>query len=98
MYMKKSFRLAGIDPDILTDEELNPKLYFSKKEINKVESFLIYTVAYLGISNLKRKMIILWCLSGSGIQKAYPFTMSVMRELIHRYDNLYFLTSWRCGL
>jgi len=90
---EKSFRLAGIDPDTLTDEELNPKLYFSKKEINKVERFFDL---YSGMSwNIepKKKMIILWCLSGSGMQKAYPYTMSVMREMIHKYDNLFFLTA-----
>ncbi len=89
---EKTFRLAGIDIKDLSDDDLNPKLYFSDKEIHKLERFFDL---YSGLSwnvEPKKKMIILWCLSGSGLQKAYPFIMTVMRELINKYENLYFLS------
>lgn len=88
----RSFEWAGLDSGLISNEDKLPKLYFTQEEINKVEAFFdIYDGMGWNIEP-KKKMIIMWVLSGSGIQKAYPYVMSVMAEMLERYDNLYFLT------
>jgi len=88
----QEFRCAGINPDELTAEQKRPKLYYTQREINNVERFFD---SYSGLGwNIepKKKMIIMWVLSGSGIQKTWPYVMGTMLQLLEKYDNLYFLT------
>lgn len=86
------FKVAGINPDELSAEQKNPLMYYTDEEVKKVERFFD---SYDGLGwNLepKKKMVIMWVLSGSGIQKAYPYVMDVMVKLLEKYKNLYFLT------
>lgn len=88
----QSFRWAGIDPDTLTPEQKCPMMYYTQKEIDNVERFFD---GYSGLGwNIepKQKMVIMWVVSGSGIQKVYPYIMGTMVSLLEKYENLYFLT------
>ena len=88
----RMFEWAGIDPKDIPNESKKPDLHFTQKEINKVEKFF---AAYDGAGfhlEPKKKFILLWALSGSGIQKTYPYTMTAMRELLDKYPDLYILT------
>lgn len=88
----RMFEWAGIDSSTVPDEEKNPDLHFSNEEKNRVERFF---KSYDGLGfNLepKKKFVVLWVLSGSGIQKAYPYAMSCMKALFDKYPSIYILT------
>jgi len=88
----QSFLWAGIDPNKLTAEEKRPILYYTPEEVERVEKFFdLYDGLGWNVEP-RKKMVVMWCLSGSGPQKVYPFTMSVMIRMLEKYEDLYFLT------
>lgn len=58
-----------------------PSLQFTKEETNKVRRL-----------TKRNKFNILWCLSGSGKNKAYPWTDYVMGETIKQFPDTHFIT------
>lgn len=58
-----------------------PSLQFTQKEEGKVSNYL-----------KKDKYNILWCLSGSGKNKVYPWTDYVMGETLKKYSDVHFIT------
>lgn len=63
-----------------------PILHFTEKEERK---------AWGIVEPLRenKKFIILWCLSGSGKNKVYPWTEYVMGEVLKNYDDTHFITT-----
>jgi len=75
-YYKETARWAGVELD-----EYRPVLYFTKEEEKAAQ-----------VPVEKDKFNILWCLSGSGKNKAYPWTEYVMLDLLKKYKDIQFIT------
>lgn len=60
-----------------------PEIYFDDDEISK---FMDFRANYIG------KKLILWCLSGSGIHKFYPYYSDVIKEILEWNENVHFIT------
>jgi ADP-heptose:LPS heptosyltransferase len=88
----QSFKWAGINPEEVSEEEKRPQMYFTEEEEREVEKFFEPYSGGGWMIEPKRKMVIMWAMSGSALHKAYPYAMTVMRSLLEKYDNLYFLT------
>jgi ADP-heptose:LPS heptosyltransferase len=58
-----------------------PILYFTKEEEKKVQGYL-----------QEGKFNILWCLSGSGRQKVYPWTEFIMSDALKNLPGVHFIT------
>ena len=76
-YYEETFRWAGLE----IPKDLKPEIYFSPKEMKLAYSY-----------TKKDKFNILWCLSGSNMHKAYPYTEDVMGKIISRNKNIHFIT------
>jgi len=79
-YYEQSFKWANMmcpDNPVL----MKPSLMFTDFEHDEVKQFI-----------KKDKFNILWCLSGSGKNKVYPWTDHVMGETIKKYKNVHFIT------
>lgn len=75
-YYDETIRWSGLD-----NCGTQPSLYFTAEEETKVQSYL-----------KKDSFNILWCLSGSGKNKAYPWSDYVMGEAIKNYPDTHFIT------
>jgi len=60
-----------------------PEMYFAEAE---EEAFQRNREAFLG------KFLVVWCLSGSSLHKAYPYTHIVMQEIIKKHPDVVFVT------
>lgn len=61
--------------------DLRPSLQFTEEEIEKAKSYL-----------KPGKFNVLWCLSGSGANKVYPWTEFVMAEVLKNNLDVHFIT------
>ena len=75
-YYTESIKWAGLESC-----ETIPTLYFSEEEKKAAQ-----------VPIEKDKFNILWCLSGSGKNKAYPWTEYVMLDLLNKYKDIQFIT------
>lgn len=62
-------------------DEYKPDLYISHKEFDKAKKVLT-----------PNKFNIMWCLSGSGANKAYPWTDYVIGEVLKNHKDVHFIT------
>jgi len=60
-----------------------PEIYFTEDEENDNAKFR---------QDLLGKFVILWCLSGSGLHKAYPYTSLVIDAILKKYPDVVFIT------
>lgn len=88
----QSFEWAGIDSNQVDSSLKNPKIYLTEDEIEWSNKFFKDYKTDSWVIEPKRKMVIMWAVSGSGLQKVYPFQMSVIKHLIEKYQDLYFIT------
>lgn len=71
----------GEIPEFKFREDLRPSLIFKEEEVNKLLPYI------------KPDMFnILWCLSGSGCNKVYPWTEFVMSDLLKKNPKIHFIT------
>ena len=75
-YYDETARWAHLDIDTP-----RPSLNFSDKEDSQAKSYV-----------KRDKFNILWCLSGSGKNKVYPWTDHVMEKVIKQYPDVHFIT------
>lgn len=61
----------------------NPEMYFSEQEEDDFSKFRV---------NLLGKFVILWCMSGSSLHKAYPYTHLVVKKMLEVYPDVVFVT------
>lgn len=68
------------DLDLYRDGRILPELFWEEGELIKAKE------------RLPKGFNILWCLSGSGANKAYPWADYVMGEILKNYDDVNFIT------
>ena len=69
--------------DSKTIQQLRPELFFTEMEEEKMQKFF---------AGLKDKIVILWGLSGSGLNKTYPYTDFVIGDVLRSYPNAVVIT------
>jgi len=79
---EETFRFAGIT-DELTNDDLQPELFFTDKE---EEMNARFRAEYVG------KKIITWALAGSSLHKCYPHMQAVMSYILLKYPDVMFVT------
>jgi len=77
-YYDEAERWAGID--LHRHGKILPEMYFTDEELNESKQYL------------KDGINIVWCLSGSGSNKAYPWIDYVMGEVLTKYEDVNFIT------
>lgn len=85
----QSFKVAGIDPLTVKDEDKLPMMYYTQEEEEWMEKFFSN---YRKENEIPQKFFIMWAVSGSGINKVYPYQMNVMRTILQKYPNVMFIT------
>jgi len=86
-YYDETAKWAGLD--LLRDGKILPELYFTESELKEAEKYV-----------RKNMFNVLWCLSGSGNNKAYPWVDYVMGEILKNNKDIHFITigDERCQL
>lgn len=81
IYDKNYYEATGKWADLDLGDRILPEVYFTNEEIAKAKE---------NVS--KEKFTILWCMSGSGANKAYPWVDYVMGEVLKELDDVEFIT------
>lgn len=69
------------DLDLSTNGKILPEVYFSDEEIGKAN-----------LVTKNDKFNILWCLSGSGANKAYPWVDYIIGDVLKNHNDVHFIT------
>ena len=78
-YYEYTFERAGVKWE---DDDLRPELFFDEGEIHEAKELM--RIAHFNI---------LFCLSGSGKHKAYPWTEVVINEILEKCPNAHIITT-----
>jgi len=73
-------------PDLVpypTSASMLPELFFTEDEVKEMESYF---------RNLGKRRVVLWGLSGSSLNKSYPYTDYIMMEVLREYKDVLFIT------
>ena len=79
-FYEKTFEWAGVDWRSLPSNSLRPEIYLTEAEEEKAQSYIR--------PNCKN---LVWGLSGSGKNKAWPWVDQVVKELIKKHDDIHII-------
>lgn len=65
------------------DETLRPELFFTEEEVREMETYF---------KNLGNRRVVIWGLSGSSLNKSYPYTDYIIKEILNEFKDVLVIT------